>query len=317
MRSSAIELVVIGVVLGGAVPACDGCRGGPARRDAAGARLDGAAAADAAGDALLADASGAMSDAAGAVIDAGAPRDGSGAASDAGAGDAAAAALCPPWQPRAAAGHAWLFARATSDGVPLTVGANHIDVYVRASGAPLPGDRADADDPCAVAAYDRSATRIRVLAAAIGFSSQDREFAPQRCTASAPCEIELPRSLDVKYYVASARGVAVRSASEVAPADRVAFAAALGKDALARARTLQRPLADELDRGERATRVPALDQAIHYTESTLRRRCDASCLDAPALDPAVRGYLRNARRPGQVNPFDLRVAPERWPIRER
>jgi hypothetical protein len=204
-----------------------------------------------------------------------------------------------------------------SNGVPLTVGANHVDIYVRAPGAPLPGDRADADDPCAVAAYDQTATRVRVLAAAIGFSSQDREFAPQRCTDSAPCAVELPRSLDAKFYIASANGLAVRAAAEVPEVDRVPFAASLGKDALARSRLLQRPLADELDRAEQATAVPALDQAIHYTESTLRRKCDASCLDAPALDPAVRGYLKTAGRPGHGNPFELRGNPDRWPIRER
>lgn len=300
-----------GVLAAAVLAGCGDCRDRSAKRDAAVVTGDAPAATGdapaATGDATPIDAAVAIPDAAAAVADAG------GGGVDAGG----AAVQCPPWRGAPAAGHAWLFARAASAGVSLTMGANQVDIYVRPSGAPLPGDRADADDPCAVAAYDQTATRVRVLAAAIGFSSQDREFAPQRCTAAEPCAIELPRSLDARYYVASARGVAVRAAAEVPPADRVHFAAALGGDSLARAKALNRPLADELDRAERATSVPALDQVIHYTESTLRKRCDARCLDAPALDPAVRDYLRRARRPSHTNPFELRVAPDHWPVRER
>lgn len=300
-RAAGVLLAAAGLF--GLSSGCDGgCRDRPVKRDAA-------AVADAVGDAVAGDA--ALGGGADVALD------GAGDAGGQSVDGGVAASLCPPWPLAPATGHAWLFARAVSRGVPLSPGGNHVDIYVRAAGAPLPGDRADADDPCAVAAYDRSTTRIRVLAAAIGFSSQDREFSPQRCTDRDPCSVELPPSLDAKYYVASARGLALRVAGDVPQADRVRFAAALGGDSLARAKALHRPFADELARAEQATSVPALEQAIHYTESTLRKRCDASCLDAPALDPAVRSYLKSARRPSHANPFDLRVAPERWPIRER
>jgi hypothetical protein len=254
-------------------------------------------------------------DADAAVSDGGDRRDG-GADSGSGhhdAGSDATSAICPPWRPAAAAGHGWLYARAlSSTGVPLTAGANHVDIYVRRAGDSLPGERADADDPCAVASYEQTAAKVRVLAAAIGFSSQEREFSPQACLETTPCSIELPQSLDAGYYRTTSNRVILRVASDVPQGDQVTFAAAVAKDALARSKALQHPLADELDSAGKATNVPALDLAIHYTEAKLRKKCDASCLDEPSLDPAVRNYLKGMRRPAHTNPFALRTAPNRW-----
>jgi hypothetical protein len=273
------------LLVGALLAACDGagCRGRSSKRDAGSEPppmiVDGAAGADGpAGDGAAGDAAPSADDAGSGAGDAGsnAPSDAA-VILDAGT----AASLCPPWRAPVAAGRRWLYLRAVSNGVALTPAGNHVDIYVRPTGAPLPGERADADDPCAVASYDQTAPRVRVLAAAIGFSSQEREFSPLSCTDGQPCSVELPRSLEAKFYVASAKGVSVRAANDVPEADRVSFAASVAGDALARSKALKRPLADELDRAEKATNVPALDLAIHYTESKLRKKCDASCLDAP------------------------------------
>ena len=312
----------LALLVGALLIGCDGagCCGRPSKRDAGGEPppmvVDGVAGADGpAADGAVGDAASSADDAGGGAGDAGnaAPSDAAIAIGDAGA----AASLCPQWRSPAATGRGWLYARAVSNGVALTPAGNHVDIYVRPTGAPLPGERADADDPCAVASYDQTAARVRVLAAAIGFSSQEREFSPLGCREASPCSVDLPRSLEAKFYVASAKGVSVRAANDVPEADRVSFAASVAGDALARSKALKRPLADELDRAEKATDVPALDLAIHYTEFKLRKKCDASCLDAPALDPAVRTYLKNARRPAQPNPFERRVSPDRWQVRER
>lgn len=293
---------------------CDRCRPNPQpARDGRAAALDGAdldsaSALDAVpvtDDAADGPDSGAAGDAGPVVRDAGpVVRD---ARTD------AAAAVCPPWRLQPAAGHGWLHARVlSSSGVPLTSSMNHVDIFVRRAMDPLPGERADPNEPCAVASYDQTASKVRVLAAAVGFSSQEREFSPQRCTEATPCSVELPQSLEARYYRTTAGLVSVRVASDVLQAERPSFAAAVARDALARSKALRRPLGDELERAGKATGVPALDLAIHYTESRLRKRCTAICLGEPALDRDVRIYLKNVRRPAQQDPFELRTAPERW-----
>jgi hypothetical protein len=228
-----------------------------------------------------------------------------------------AAPSCPRWATTAATGRAWLYTRVVSTtGVALTAAANHVDIYVRRPGDPLPGERAQPDDPCAVASYDLGSPTVRVLVAAIGFSSQDREFSPQICVEASPCAIELPNSLDARYYVATAGAVSLQPASAVPEADRAEFAAAAGEDAVERAKALHRPLADELARTGKATDVPAIDLAVRFTERKLRKRCDASCLDEPALDPAVRSYLKQIRRAGEPDPFVQRTSPGLWRRRE-
>jgi hypothetical protein len=245
--------------------------------------------------------------------DAGLPSHDGGEGPDAGSSGDAAVAMCPPWRPPVAAGHGWLYLRALStSGAVLTPGGNHVDVYVRRVDEPLPGERADADDPCAVASYDQTAPKVRVLVAAIGFSSQEREISPQACLETSPCSLELPQSLEPRYYRATAATVSLRVASDVPQADQVNFAAAVAGDALARSKALGRPLAAELDRAATTTNVPAVDLAIHYTESRLRKKCDASCLEEPSVDPAVRGYLKGVRRPAHSSPFELRTPPARW-----
>jgi hypothetical protein len=231
-----------------------------------------------------------------------------------GTGGEAASAVCPPWRWSAVAGHGWLYARAvTGTGAPLTSTVNLVDIYVRRASDPRPGERADPNDPCAVGSYDQAASKVRILVAAIGFSSQEREFSPQRCLETRPCEVELPLSLDARFYRSTRGGVRLRVASEVPETVRVQYAAAVAQDALARSKALNRPLADELDRAGKATEVRPLDLAIHYTETKLRKRCDARCLDERALDPAVRTYLKGvARRAGRPDPFRFRLPPDRW-----
>src|SRR6185436_10445666 len=106
-----------------------------------------------------------------------------GGIADAAPVDAPGTSACPSWPRSAPAGRAWLYVEALSNGVPLTSDSNRVDVYVRRTGDPRPGERADANDPCAVASYDPAAPRVRILAAAVGFSSQERDFSPQQCLA--------------------------------------------------------------------------------------------------------------------------------------
>jgi hypothetical protein len=269
--------------------------------------------------------------------DGGAPRDGSAAdagpdadrAGDAGAidgaidgatdarADAPGTSACPSWRRIAPTGRVWLYVEAVSNGVPLTSGTNRVDVYVRRADDRPPGERADANDPCAVASYDPAAPRVRVLAAAVGFSSQEREFSPQQCLPAAPCVIELPPSLDTRYYRIAADRIDLGVASDASHTERVDFAAAVAGDALARSKALHHKLSDELTSAEKATNVPALDLAIRYTETKLRKACDARCMDEPALDPEIRSYLKASRRPGHGNPFELRTAPDRWRVKDR
>jgi hypothetical protein len=278
-----------------------GCRcggdDGPAVRDAGG-RGDGGPGVDAG-----------VADAAGG--------DGS-AGPDAAPADAGgASATCPAWRRSPPTGRAWLYVEAVSNGVPLTSEANRVDVYVRRAGDRPPGERADANDPCAVASYDPAAIHVSVLVAAVGFSSQEREFRPQDCLEAAPCSVELPPSLDTRYYRIASNRIDLGVASDAPEAARVEFAAAVANDALVRSKALHRKLADELNNAEKATHVPALDLAIHYTESKLHKTCDARCIDAPALDPEIRSYLNAARDPRHRDPFERRTAPDRWHIKDR
>jgi hypothetical protein len=228
-----------------------------------------------------------------------------------------AAAMCPAWPQPPATGRGWLYVRTlTSGGVVLTPDANHVDIYVRRTGDPLPGERADPNDPCAVASYEQSTQKVLILAAAIGFSSQERVFVPQQCRQTSPCSIDLPQRLASKYYQVRANSMSLRVASDVPQAERAQFAADVASDALARSKALGKPIADELDRAAKATDVPAVDLAIRYSENKLGKRCDARCLDEPKLDLAIRTYLKNVRRP-RANPFELRTPPERWRKRTR
>lgn len=291
-----------------ALAACAvGCRGGCGEPGPGGKRDATAVGSDAIGSldgALAGDAAPVLDDAG--SPDGGGPRLDAGAPLDAGS----AAAGCPTWRTPPAAGHGWLYARAvTSTGVVLT---SDVDIYVRRTTDRSPGERAAANQPCAVASYEQTAPTVIVLAAAIGFSTQERPFSPQSCVATSPCSIELPKRLAPQYYIATNDTVQLRAADDVAASDKPAFAAAAADDALARSKALGRPLAVELDRTGKATNVPALDLAIQFSEVVLRKRCDASCLDEPTLDPAVRAYLKSARPHGRPNPFELRTSPDRW-----
>jgi hypothetical protein len=233
---------------------------------------------------------------------------------DAGAGsyiiDGGVATGCPPWQRAPADRHGWLHVRAVSKtGAVLTPDA--VDIFVRRVNEPLPGERAEPNDPCAVASYEQSATKVLVLAAAIGFSSQQREFSPGRCVEASPCSVELPQSLNGKYYQTQDSRMSLRAADDLPQSERTSFASEVAKDALARSKALRRPLAQELDEAARATKVPAVDLAIRYAETRLARKCDARCLDDRRLDASVRKYLKAVPRP-RADPFELRTPPEKW-----
>jgi hypothetical protein len=254
------------------------------------------------------------------VHDGGAPQD-----ADAGAGShrpvidggTEAAAVCPPWRRAPAAGHAWLHARAVSTGgVVLTPDVNHVDIYVRRASEPLPGERADPNDPCAVASYNQSTARVQILAAAVGFSSQERTFSPQQCLETSPCLLELPQSLNTKYYRVQANRMSLVAAGDVPPSERTTFAAAVANDALARSKRLRKPLSQELEQAAKVTKVPAVDLAIQYAEAKLGKKCDARCLDDRKVDVNIRTYLKTVRRP-RTDPFELRTPPDKWPTRTR
>lgn len=243
--------------------------------------------------------------------DGGAPQD-----ADAGAGshvvDGGVAAVCPPWQLVPADRRGWLHVRAVSrTGAVLTPEANHVDIYVRHLNDPLPGERAEPNDPCAVASYEQSASKVLVLAAAIGFSSQQREFSPRQCVETSPCSVTLPESLSGKYYQRQANRVSLRAVEDLAQRDRTSFAAEVGKDALARSKALRKPLSEELDEAARVTRVPAVDLAIRYAEIKLARKCDTRCLDDRRLDENIRTYLKGVPR-RKPDPFELRTPSDGW-----
>src|SRR5262249_59322724 len=109
----------------------------------------------------------------------------------------------------------------------------------------------------------------------------------------------LPQNRKHQYYVAAVDGSRVKAVKDLKSGEEPEFAAAVGRDALARAKALGTPLATTLQQAEQATKVPARALAIHYTESALKKqRCDEKCLDAPGLDPEVNHYLKGLQKPG-------------------
>lgn len=204
------------------------------------------------------------------------------------------AVTCPAWSEEPAEGYAWAYAIARASGGE-SLDINELDVFVRKPGDALPGVAAKADAPCFVSRYETSTEEVTILAAAVGFSTQERTFSPGSCAMGAPCSIALPPAPEMKlaYYKSAPGMLRVLHADEIPPAEREAFVTALAADAKARSRALRSPLAKEVNRSLKVTRVPAEELSRRFTKADLRAGCGRQCRDE--LEPGFHDFLRRGR----------------------